>query len=362
MADFDPDALRRHRLAACKPGTTVPMSAADLAAAVGTSKAQILAYEQGRQVPEPRRISQLADVLGTHPKELAKTASYDFTSLADLRRVCGHSAQDVVDALVLSPKAYRRFETHGIVPARHPALVDQVARLLRVPRSEIEATLRRSPLVKTRIEQMKTLLDQLRSFYVEASQPWQPPRTDDPTLVDLAGLLGRSPSSIARLLRSLFASLRHRYLRVSVSVITATYEVDPARRRKAEAVAHQLVSTYEEETGRLAIQLDIFFREALPSDNWLALVRLQAAEPWTPAAKLDLSDDYFTPLVGRFFHQRCDETAREYSVTSYGMRHAHNYAAWYRALYPSISVGELPRPRAVKSAQRMPQDDSEKAG
>ncbi|MFE5588327.1 helix-turn-helix domain-containing protein, partial [Kitasatospora sp. NPDC056531] len=136
LADFDRTALQRCRAEALRPdGQGRGLSAAELAQSVGSTKAQILAYEAGRQTPEPQRIRALAEVLGVHPLALAVKGEFEM-SLTELRRGCGYRTRDVVDRIKVSPKVYRRFEVEGLAPARRPNLIFDVAFLLEV-RSEL---------------------------------------------------------------------------------------------------------------------------------------------------------------------------------------------------------------------------------
>jgi transcriptional regulator with XRE-family HTH domain len=318
------------------------MSLDDLAKAVGTTKAQILAYEKGLQVPEPRRIRQLAAALGTHPKELSSTASFEFTSLAALRRACGLSACDVVVALNLSPKAYRRFETYGIAPARRPALLDELSALFLVPRNEIEVTMRRSPVIMARMADMERLLAQMRVSYVEAPQPWQAPLSDAPSVIQLAAMLGRSPASIARLLCPLFGDLRERFLRIHLHLVTATFDVEPVRRKKAETLATKGNERYLQEADRLASRLDAFLREALPSDQWHTLVQLRASDQWADPATLGIRAKDLSALPAAFIQQRRSNPGGEweYKISEVASSHVRIFIAWYRALYPSVKVAD----------------------
>jgi hypothetical protein len=87
QGSFAPEALDRFRRAVARDDRPKPgLSVDELAARVGTTRQQVLAYLHGRAVPEPARLKALADAVGVHPRELAPAAEVD---LAALRRQAG---------------------------------------------------------------------------------------------------------------------------------------------------------------------------------------------------------------------------------------------------------------------------------
>jgi len=317
------------------------MSAEDLARAVGTSKALILAYENGHRKPGPQRIRELASALGTQPIELTRAPLFRFSSIAELRRARGLRAHDVAAGLGLSAKTYRRFEALGIVPARHPALVDQLADFLCVSDTEIEETLRTSASVITRISEMERLLTLLRLAYVEQPQDWGqqwcPPKADDPDLLELAALVGRSPASVARLLKPVCAGLRARFLRVNICMTAANFEIPSTRRKKAEEAATRLTYRYLAEVERLPWLVDGFFRRALPVAGWRTFTALlEARDQWTSAKRLGLPEEDLAVLPPFFVRQRRSPYGEgaEFTVADTCTQHVAVYKSWYAALYP----------------------------
>ncbi|WP_329431488.1 helix-turn-helix transcriptional regulator [Streptomyces sp. NBC_01280] len=101
-----PSELRAHRMNV--DGSRMKaMTAEELAGAAGTTKAQILAYENGHRVPDPPRIKALARALHIHPRLLMNPEKRGNWAIADVRRGCGLRADDVVRELGVSPKERR---------------------------------------------------------------------------------------------------------------------------------------------------------------------------------------------------------------------------------------------------------------
>lgn len=63
------------------------MTAEELAGAAGTTKAQILAYENGHRVPDPPRIKALARALHIHPRLLMNPEKRGNWAIADAARM-----------------------------------------------------------------------------------------------------------------------------------------------------------------------------------------------------------------------------------------------------------------------------------
>jgi transcriptional regulator with XRE-family HTH domain len=209
------------------------MTAEELARVVGTTKAQILAYENGHRVPDPQRIRALARALRVHPMALMNRHGREDWAVADVRRACGLRAEDVVSRLGISPKVYRRFETEGIVPSRRPRFLDEVSRVFAIPRKFLEQALDVTPAVKERRRRVAELVAILADRYVPAPGPWQGPAPDDPELTELATLYRRPLTRTRRVITYELGDLRQRYVRAMRERVVAEFDTD--RERQASA-------------------------------------------------------------------------------------------------------------------------------
>ncbi|WP_394622333.1 helix-turn-helix domain-containing protein (plasmid) [Lentzea sp. JNUCC 0626] len=89
QGSFAPQALDEFRRAVPREDRPKPgLSVDELAARVGISRQQVLAYLHGRTVPEPARLKALASAVGVHPRELTCVPAEE-VDLAVLRRQAG---------------------------------------------------------------------------------------------------------------------------------------------------------------------------------------------------------------------------------------------------------------------------------
>lgn len=95
-----------------------------------------MAYENGRTVPDPKRVAELARALDVPPQRLMCTWNKDTWAIADLRRAAALTAAEVTTKLRISAKVYRRFEQQGIVPP------SEASSLTSSPRSSVCPTAR----------------------------------------------------------------------------------------------------------------------------------------------------------------------------------------------------------------------------
>ncbi|MFJ4674084.1 helix-turn-helix domain-containing protein [Kitasatospora purpeofusca] len=357
MADFDAGALQRLRAIVARPdGIGFGMTAAEVAEAVGTTKAQILAYEHGRQVPEPPRIMALAELFDIHPLAFARNHGGDM-SLSELRRACGHRADDIVAKLSVSPKVYRRFEVHGLTPARRPTLIFEVAFLLGLKAHSVDRALQQSPNVIARVEQVAEILQQIRRKYVINPEPWTAPHARDEQVKQLARLLGRSPAGVARLSAFIFGSERRRVMRADQETLTGIYEINPDRRNSALKNVSKSNDRYQQDIRNLPSKLDRFFRFALPSSMISSMGRL--SDQWTMFSRTGIGAESIKVMPPEFVSLRTDGTSRlEIRLSSSGVAHLRMYRSWYKALYPNLdldtselSVRSVATLRAVQTSQ-----------
>ncbi|GAA3153455.1 hypothetical protein GCM10010521_46630 [Streptomyces rameus] len=351
LADFSPSELRALRMNLyARPGA-VAMTAEELARAVGTTKAQILAYENGHRVPDPPRVRALARALGTHPSALMNPEGRASWDIADVRRACGLRARDVVDEVGVSPKNYRRFEIEGIVPSRRPRFLDEVAALFAIPRSTLERAVNRTPAVRRRQERAAELIGALAERYVPAPGPWKGPAPDDPYLVELAAAYGRPVQRTRRVLTYELGELRQTHVRAERERVIADFDTDRDRQANARLALMRWSQVYARELGRIGPRMEQFHRNAQPSTSWQLLVDLfnvdahaSRAEGGLWAVAKLLSADV-EPLPPHLVERRLVEDVRVCRLTAAGLAHLNTFAGLYAALYPGVR-------RPLRSAHR----------
>lgn len=338
LAKFSPSELRDQRMNLNGRADRQAMTAQELARVVGTTKAQILAYENGHQVPEPQRILALARVLHIHPMTLMNRDGLDEWAVADMRRACGLRAEDVVKRLGISPKVYRRFETEGIVPSRRPRFLDEVSRAFAIPRRYVERALDMTPAVKERRRRVGDLVTRLADRYVSAPGPWQGPAPDDPDLVELATIYGRPLTRTRRVMTYELGELRQRYVRAMRERVIADFDTDRERQANASYAVVRWNDILARDLSGIPSRLEAFHRNAQPSDVWELLVDLHNVDAaargeglWA-VSKL-LTEDT-TVLPEHLVEQASFEDVDVCRLTRAGLMHVSRFAGLYAALYP----------------------------
>ncbi|MFJ7497831.1 helix-turn-helix domain-containing protein [Streptomyces sp. NPDC097727] len=354
LADFDPTALlalRTGYLEVDGKGTprTAPLTAAALAARVGTTKSQILAYENGHQTPDPKRIRELAEALDVVPQLLMRGGHRKQWDLADVRRSSGLTAKDVVEALCISPKSYRRFEQNGIVPVRRPKFLDDVAGVLGVPQRELQRAIDNVSAVKERRQLTAVLTDTLAKRYVSKPGTWKGPDIDDSCVLQLSALYGRPPQRIRRLMTHLLGELRQMTVRMQREKIIADFDPDPMRQQRAGAAIERWSEVYEREIERIPKLLEGFHRSAQPSDAWQVLVNLHDAGvhpegSWVFSTLLG-NPETLRMLPRSLVRQQTFDEVAAAQLTANGRAHVRNFQELYAALYPGL---RRPRPQASR--------------
>ncbi|MFG3384395.1 helix-turn-helix transcriptional regulator [Streptomyces sp. NPDC047999] len=348
LADFDPQALYLHRATRVDPnGNPAPLSAARLGELVGASKAQILAYENGHRTPDPARIRELAEHLGVRSIDLMKQSNQESWDLADWRRASGLTAKELCERLGISPKSYRRLEQQGIVPARRPRFLDDVAQALGMRSAKLDRAISNIPDVIERRRETTAIVKQLAETYIHRPGRWRGPDLDDPGLVRLSVLYGRPGQRIRRILAKVLGELRLMAARREREQIIADFDPEPSRQLKAAQAARQWEEVYHSEMARIPSLLEGFHRSAQPPDSWQALVALSEAEPrgaWVPSTLLGRPETLLQLPPSMVTQQRFGDLEAA-QLTPTGARHVSSYQDFYTALYPGL---RRPRPRPTR--------------
>jgi transcriptional regulator with XRE-family HTH domain len=340
LADFSPSALRAWRLGVYARRGGASRTAEELAEAVGATKAQILAYENGHRVPDPPRIRALARALGVHPVYLMNRQHLEDWSIADLRRACGLRAEDVISDLGMSPKNYRRFENEGIVPSRRPNFLDEVAEAFGLGRDILERAIDATPAVRRRRRRVAELVTSIANRYVRAVGPWKGPTPDDPELQELAAAYGRPINRVRRIMAYELSELRQHHVRALRERVVADYDMDQNRQASASQAVRRWEQLFERELRQIPARLEQFHRNAQPSDVWQILVDLinvravpRADAPWAVTKFLTNSADC---LSQHLVQQRNVDDVAVCKLTSAGYSHVTTFAGLYAALYPAL--------------------------
>ncbi|MBD0742996.1 hypothetical protein BG418_01385 [Streptomyces sp. CBMA152] len=332
------------------------MTAEELAQAVGATKAQILAYENGRQVPDPQRIRALAHALGVHPWFLMRADQQAEWTVADVRRACGLRAQDVVGVLGISPKIYRRFETEGIVPSRRPQFLDEAANAIGVQRRMLEQAMDRTPAVRLRRRRVAELVVQLAERYVQAQGPWHGPDATDPDVIELAAAYGRPLARTRRVMTYELGRLRQRYARGLRERVLADFETDRARQARAQQSVVRSDVMFTRGLTQIPERLESFHRNAQPSNVWQLLVDLYDAdavprgEPLWAVGKF-LTEDT-TVLPPHLVDQQSIDDITLYKLSAAGFAHVTQFAGLYAALHPATRQPQMPYQGTLKTSGR----------
>ncbi|CAM5554022.1 hypothetical protein GCM10010253_63750 [Streptomyces badius] len=339
---FSPSQLLAHRTNSAGRPNRSYLTAEQLAQAVGATKAQILAYENGHRVPDPVRVTALARALGIHPTMLMDRHSLQSWTLADYRRAVGLRAQDVVGELGISPKNYRRFENEGIVPSRRPQFIDEVAAALEISHERVEQALDRTPAVRIRQVRAFHLIVAMADRYIPQAGAWRGPAPDDPDLTELAASYGRPVQRIRRVLAHELGELRQSYVRAQRERVIADFDTDLARQANARYAYERWQDIFDRDLQRIPRRLERFHRTAQPSDVWQLLVDLYNVDAitnrreggnWAVTNLLSAKPETLPPHF--VVHRQVDDV-RVCRLSAEGTTHVHSYAGLYVALFPGV--------------------------
>ncbi|MFJ8955248.1 helix-turn-helix transcriptional regulator [Streptomyces sp. NPDC102384] len=323
------------------------MTAEQLAQAVGATKAQILGYENGHRVPDPPRIRELASALGVSPLRLMRLDRFKEWDVADLRRACGLTAREVVDTLGVAPKSYRRFEKDGIVPARRPNFLDEVASCFGVGHRFLTQTFGRSHAVMERRQLTKQLVGKLAARYVPDPGRWEGPSLQDPDLIALAEAYGRPLPRTRAVLAHELGDLRQTRLRIVREQIVADFDTDPTRQKGAEQAVLRWEEVYARRLQRIPARLEQFHRTAQPSNAWARFVALYMADARAEIGKEGawMPTIFFRPtqLPRSMVERKTVEDLPLIRLNTQGVTHVRTFQELYAALYPTVM---RPRPPA----------------
>ncbi|MBM9624455.1 helix-turn-helix transcriptional regulator [Streptomyces zhihengii] len=341
-----------------RDGNPQPLSAARLGELVGTTKAQILAYEHGHRTPDPARIRLLAERLSIRPIDLMKRDNWQTWNVADWRRASGRTAQELCAELGISPKSYRRLEQQGIVPARRPRFLDDVVQALGIWHSILDSAMDNIPAVAVRRQETEAIIERLATTYVRRPGHWKGPSPDDPGVQRLSQLYGRPVQRIRRILTRVLGELRLTAARRERERVIADFDPEPSRQLKAEKAAERWEGLYHAELARIPGLLEGFHRSAQPSDTWQVLVALHEVEPragasWVPAP-LVARPETLQQLPPSMAVRRTFGDLQALHLTPTGVRHVTSYQEFYAALYPGVRRPRQRTPRRGESNSLSP--------
>ncbi|MBB1258408.1 helix-turn-helix domain-containing protein [Streptomyces alkaliterrae] len=338
-APFDGEALRTLRLTTSVDGRR--LSAEALARLVGTSKARILAYEQGHSVPEPSRIKQLAGVFQV-PSAVLTPAEYTHPSLRELRVQAGLTIAKTASLLGMSRKTFGHLENHARQP-RHDdgTLQVRLAYLLGVSPSVIRQALYGHPQAERR---RARLADYLLGLFKEIDRGRiAVVDPDDPSLLSTADLLHRPASVAARLVNHEISG----YRQLMKERDLAKVELEYAPSGRSAHVRDRVVRKYEERIALAAVHsaqtLCGFLMEAMPARQWRMLVAVANAGAGGLPVKRQLEPSETVETLASLaflahveMTQRAEPQAVTYHLTPRGMRVVRKQWRLYECLYPSV--------------------------
>lgn len=330
ITGFDGAALRAaRRKTPCPEDPRRPLTAARLAQIIGTSKAQVLNYENGHSSPSPRRLSQIAAVLGVPASHLC---SADEASPTDLRVARGLTLQDAADQLGIAVNTYKRIETEGIFPRRRPAVLWQLAPLLRVEHSVLQAALNRVPRVQDRRRGIAVVLDHVVE---QALGPGALPQLSDtsPEIQLIAILLKTRASAVSRLVNEELHELRGLAAKRAQAQARAEFAINARIERARINESRRVAREIADRKAHFPELLERYLLNPLPQSCWLTLVRLYKAGPaGVEAINLDRSG---ISLLSQVFDSYLLEMQlMGTSLSTAGAMFVEDVAPYYGAIYP----------------------------
>lgn len=341
-ADFDGSALRDLR--ANTPVDGRLLSAAALAARIGTSKSRILAYENCRSTPEPERIAQLAHVFQVPPARLSLSGKGE-QSIRELRCQAGLTVAKAAAYARISRGTYRNIEQLAQLPVRDDGIVRiRLCDAFGIQLKQFNRALQQHPLAIAR----RTLItDHLVELFKRAYLRHVPAvvEADDARLLEIASLVQRPPSVVCRLVNA--ELVRYRQLlqdlaRADVDAAYAQSESAASRAYERNRMAVRQIETGPSRSAHILIQ---FLTEAVNARQWRLMVALaDAGNEGLPTRRLfELANDVdLWGLDRRNFLKGTQRNGRPYvSLTLRGIRTMRGQHELYACLYPRVATPGL---------------------
>ncbi|MCC3774022.1 helix-turn-helix domain-containing protein [Streptomyces sp. UNOB3_S3] len=339
-ADFDGHALRVLRATRAVDGRL--LSAAALAARVGTSKARILAYENNRSVPEPARIAELARVFKVPPDRLSASDARHL-SVRDLRVHAGLTAEQVAASLGVSRRTYRDVESMARLPVRDDGTLRiRLAACLGVPLGRINRALHHHPLAIARRAQ---IADHLTALFQRAHRTHVPAvvTPDDERLRAVAALVQRVPTVVCRLVNNELVRYRRLLRGQAMAELEAAYAEDEHAARQAKERRRRFTGLVETAPARSAEVLSSFLAEAMSARQWRAMVSLvdTGAEGIAVRHPSDADAGVWNALLERSFVTRVvhvEQGVHIHVLSSRGLNAMRGEFRMYACLYPRVAT------------------------
>ncbi|MEU6965740.1 helix-turn-helix transcriptional regulator [Streptomyces chrestomyceticus] len=358
-------ALRQQRLNA-------KLSAAQLAARLGTSKATILNYENGKRVPEAQRVAQLADALGLPSAGLLVPYRGHGPDglLTDLRRLHGWTAEKAAAHIGVSRSTYRRIEREARLPSRGGGTIAvRLANAFGVPAITIAQALYDHPAAAQRraaaARHIRSLFDRAHTVHTPAVVT-----SDEPDLLALAALTGQPAGLVCRLVNhelSIFRDMVKTRGKASMDIAYAQSDWSRVHRKQE---LQRLDEQMADAPSRTVDFLLHFLAEAMTFRQWRVMVHLaRASMPPDRSdrnlipAELDYSfdPDAWPGLLDRHFLGRPlirlrptgpNGGSNVFAVTPIGLQYYEVTRDAYAHLYPRLYAPSL-GPRIARYSGRL---------
>lgn len=331
VGHFEGGLLRAARKQTPDPADpTVTLTAARLAELIGTSKAQILAYENGRSRPSPGRLAELAEKLKVPTTVLCSRAAAE-AELAGFREARGLTVEALAERLNLSVNTYKRIEREGMFPKSFPEVVWDLAEELRIDQMLLQRKISSIPAVQGRRKHIAAMLDPLVDG---ALQPGPLPELllGSWEALLLASRYSVSPQSVVQLVDVELRGLRSLAARRAVAETQMAYAFQERLLGFYEHNLYQLQGEISETRSRLPEIIDRYLGNPLPPACWGLLGDLYQAGPG--GLDLESVDRSALSVLGRYFDGHLIEaTLIGVNLSPPGALFAQDVAPYYAALY-----------------------------
>ncbi|MFE6946529.1 helix-turn-helix domain-containing protein [Streptomyces chartreusis] len=329
VAGFDGAALKSARLEAKCEEHSHALTAACLARSVGTSKALILSYENGRSSPSPVRLAQLAAAVGVPATDLLNSD----VQLGDLRVARGLTMSEVASRLGVAVNTYRRIELDGALPKRRAGIIWDLAGVFHVDHNRLHSAFRRIPAVETRLRVATSLLSDV---VARALKPGVFAPVEDTTAEaqGLAILFRSRPTVVSRLLNIHLSDLRQ----------IASQRAQIQVRLDFSTASHRINQQYERELRNLQNEMDKAQRQGpellehyltnpMSQQCWQTLVQLYTAGPMGMDPQ-QLEASTVTSLEKIFDYYLIERALTGVTLSAAGVLFFVDTLPYYRAIYP----------------------------